>query len=246
MEEAPTRKPKLLLQRAQDKTKGLRPDQIDEVSQPTQTLSARSVQIPRLSASNATNPDVPLIFPKAVGVNLFVDQDTFLLEQCQTLQLFWCSSSYAATCAIVVFRWGWRLRLASLDLFVGRWDSHGDHLVLFVGGSAQRGMRALSQRKRPRRESAGQSRTREEAKEKSPRAQEWFDSSLRIIESIGSATCRRVSDGSRDLLASPLFAREKYPRGLHGSTLQVFVPTLAEAICVHVVRMSPMRYGACP
>lgn len=172
MEETPTRKPKLLLQRAQDKTKGLRPDQVDEVSQSTQTLSAQSAKVPRLSASNATNPDVPLIFSKAVGVNLLVDQDTFLLEQRQTLQLFWCSSSYAATCAIIVFWRSGRLCLAGLDLFVGRWNSHGDHLLLFVEGSAQRGMRALSQRNRTRRESAGQSRTREEAKEKSPRAQE--------------------------------------------------------------------------
>lgn len=46
MEEKPTRKPKLLLQRAQDKTKGLRPDQVDEVSQSAQTLSAQSAQVP--------------------------------------------------------------------------------------------------------------------------------------------------------------------------------------------------------
>jgi hypothetical protein len=91
----PTWESKLLLQRAQNQTKGLSPDQVDEVSESAQA------------------PDVPLVPAKAVVVDLSVDQDALLLVQRVAFQLrLECDSGKSVFIVGVVLWWGWRARVA--------------------------------------------------------------------------------------------------------------------------------------
>ena len=99
-----TREPKLLLQRAQDQTEGLRPNKVDEISESTQA------------------PNVPLVSTEAVIVDLAVDQDAFLLVQRQALELLARDTGLAAFMSVAAVVWrGGRARLRVLvALFEGR------------------------------------------------------------------------------------------------------------------------------
>ena len=114
----PTRKTKLLLQRAQNETEGLRPNKVDEVSESTQA------------------PDVPLISAEAVVVDLAVDQNTLLLVQRQALELLardTRQAAFMAVVAVVVLRRGRRARVRVLvALFKGR-ETHGVRMGGCVG-----------------------------------------------------------------------------------------------------------------
>jgi hypothetical protein len=85
----PTWESKLLLQRAQNQTEGLSPDQVDEVSESAQA------------------PDVPLVSTKAVVVDLSVDQHALLLVQAVAFQFPACDSGNSVLIVGVVLWWGW-------------------------------------------------------------------------------------------------------------------------------------------
>ena len=110
-----TRKTKLLLQRAQDQTEGLRPNKVDEVSESTQA------------------PDVPLVSAETVIVDLAVDQHALFLVQCQAVQLLACDIGQNAFMAVgvVVLGRGRRARLllrSRLQVAVfSRKDLDGNH-----------------------------------------------------------------------------------------------------------------------
>jgi hypothetical protein len=87
----PTWESKLLLQRAQNQTKGLSPDQVDEVSESAQA------------------PDVPLVFTEAVVVDFSVDQDALLLVERQAFQLLACDWKSVLIVGVVLW-WGCRGR----------------------------------------------------------------------------------------------------------------------------------------
>jgi hypothetical protein len=105
----PTWETKLLLQRAQNQTKGLSPDQVDEVSESAQA------------------PDVPLVPAKAVVVDLSVDQDALLLVQRVAFQLLACDSGKSVFIVGVVLWWGRRARVAGTvgGRLLERQETHG-------------------------------------------------------------------------------------------------------------------------
>lgn len=120
----PTRETKLLLQRAQNQTEGLRPNKVNEVSESTQA------------------PDVPLVSAEAVVVDLAVYQDTFLLVQRQALELLARDIRQDAFMAVVlvVLRRGRRARLrVVVALFEGR-ETHR----VRVGGCVDRELWSVS------------------------------------------------------------------------------------------------------
>lgn len=95
----PTWETKLLLERAQNQTKGLSPDQVDEVSKPTQA------------------PDVPLISAKAVIVDFSVDEDTLLLVERQAFEFLTRNASARRATSLVLWR-GRRAHLVDVGVEV--------------------------------------------------------------------------------------------------------------------------------
>jgi hypothetical protein len=89
------------------------PDEINKISESTQ------------------GPDVPLVFAKAVVVDLAVDQDALLLVQRQTLEFLACDTGQAVdSIAVVVLGRGRRARLGGVLVALFEWrETHGDVYV---------------------------------------------------------------------------------------------------------------------
>ena len=105
----PTGETKLLLQRAQNQTEGLRPNKVDEVSESTQA------------------PDVPLVSPEAVVVDLAIDQNTLFFIQRQALKFLARDTKQNAFMAVgvVVLRRGRRACLRGLVALLEGQETHG-------------------------------------------------------------------------------------------------------------------------